>query len=898
MNKKLKIATIAASAVLAGTMVFGMFGCGGGGGNGDDPGNDPGGTTNSAIGTAPASPAAKATTSASEIVSKLTSSSIGLGTFVTNKNNAWQKLQTFANGGFVATSTAGKQAKLTVAETYPSSTQIRFDIGDNNKRSISYNFGGLVSGTITLPDGKQYTSTSLKPTWAALQSKLGDNGVTIVDAWSVASKKVETAMTSTTQSLGDRDIITDGAKTINDNSSLFLDLSNYLDEMPNYKQFLEENPIVRLSLTSNTETGAMYVAPYFDGYDDIEKYDLFKTNWVEALLDNTTGGDTTTTFKSHIEAKNTANGTTLATTYSSIEPYMGRTGSWSVDVMDNDGEKVEDGITVNYDKALAAAKDESSALGAAIKDAAGHVFDGTSGNIVDLMNFAINYTEGNVTGAKLLKILQEYVKVAYYVGNTDTSFYTRTGYNLSDVFVGNSAAWDVDLYAALGRCLVTNPSLLKSGSKGNTIGGANATPLSNLYLTSGRQSNMQRMVDVTGLVGELYGLRGIEGYNIYSYIDANGELQDVRRDYESYEAFNAFSKFYAEGLVFAGGASGNGEVSFYKEGSVEVLSYHDYVNTQTPAGYQVQGDIEGAYEIESDYYLTPVVTPVSKWNTSSSYDSETYLPKDTEIMRMVNSWRSVKDTGFAVPLAAVQNNPEKLAAVLDFIDYLFSDDGQLTMSYGPKADSADSANGFWYNREATAAEIAAGTCFEYEGKMLYSETMYRGKYVPTVTEKVKDLYVGEEVNGLKIDGTNSSWSTNCARSYTDFARYVIGSALPLGNKQQSFEYQMTSEMGKTGAAVVDAALSCGVIRHPYPSLTNEYNNSFYTLVPTVLPFTSAEISANTAAILVSETGKGSYFSNNKDDNTNLYWEIIKYGYDASKYNATMFDSIGLTKTSN
>ncbi|MGN1103510.1 MAG: hypothetical protein ACI4QI_01410, partial [Candidatus Coproplasma sp.] len=820
-----------------------------------------------------------------------------LSGFIGNKDAAWKRLKTYADSGFKPSTTTGKQPKYTVASSYSSTTQLVCDIGDDEKRSVSFANGNYVSGTITLPDGKQYTSDSLKPAWAALESKLG---LDVVDNFSVKSNKVTTAINNTTDSgkLSARDIITDGAKTINDNAELFLDLSNYLDEMPNYAKFLEENPIVRLSLTSDTETGAMYVAPYFDGYDDIEKYDLFKTNWVIALLDNTTGGDTTTTYKSHIETKNAANKTSLDATHASISAYIGQTGHWSVDILDKDGKKVEDGITVNYDKALAAATNETTPLGAAIAAAAGRVYDGDSGNIVDFMNFAINLSEGEVTGAKLLSMLQEYIKVAYYKTGTDTPFYTQAGYKLSDVFAGNSAAWDVDLYAALGRCLVTNPSLLKSGSSGNTIGGANATPLSNLYLVAARQSNMQRVVDITGFVGELYGIRGIEGYNIYTYIDANGDVQDVRGDYESYNAFNEFSKFYAEGLVFTGGASSDGQVSFYVENSVEVLSYHDYVNTQTPAGFQLEGVVSGTYSIENDYYLTPIISPVSKWNTSSSYDPTTYEPTDTEIMRMINSWRSVKDTGFAVPVDAVKNNPEKLKAVLSFIDYLFSDDGQITMTYGPKADDANSTNGFWYNREATADEIAKGQYFEYEGKKLYSETTYGdGIYVPTVTDKVKQLYYGNEVNGIKVDGKmtgDNAFTTSCARSYTNFARYVIGSALPIGNKLQSFEYQMTSEMGKSGAQVVATALDTGVIRHPSVTLTNQYDNPWYTLVPTVLPYTEDEKTLNTQAIMVSETGQDRYFTNNKNNTTNLYIEIIKNGFDASSYDA-MFDSLTLTK---
>ena len=780
----------------------------------------------------------------------------------------------------------GGGGKLTVAEEYESGTAIRFDIGDDAKRSVSYNFGDILSGTVTLPDGNSYSGTSLKPAWAALEKSLD---IDVVDVWSVKSNKVTTALSSVTAPLSGRDIITDGVMNINNNSEHFLNLADYLEYMPNYAEFLEENPVVRLSLTSNVNTGAMYAAPYFDGYNDIEKYELFKTNWVVALLDNTTGGDTNTTFKSHATAKKLAN-----TTTSSITSFMGQTGSWTTTVLDKDGNKLAAGIEVDYSKALDAAKDASSALGAAVSAAAGKAYTGTSGNIVDLMNFAINESAGEVNGAELLKIMQEYIKVAYYVGGTETSFYTQEGYKLSDIFAGYSAAWDVDLYAALGRVLVTNPSLLKSGNQGSTIGGPNATPLANLYLVAARQSNMQRMIDTTSLVGELYGVRGLESKNLYSYIDANGKLQDTRRDLESYNAFNEFSKFYAEGLVFAGGSSKDAENSFYTEGGIEALSYHDYVNTQTPTGYQVQGDISGTYALEDGYYFTPVLTPVSKWNTKSEYNTDN-TPKYDTYMRFTESWRTVKDTGFAVPLDAVKNDPNKLAAVFAFIDYLFSDDGQIEMTYGPMASNADGDGGFWYNEEATAAQVEAGTYFSYKGKNYYSEVEYGGQYVPTVTEKVNQLYLGQTVNGIEVGKGSGGWSNKatCARSYTNFARYVIGSALPIGNKLQSFEFQMTSDMGRDGALKVDRAITEGVIKH---TEVNFDVDTWYICVPTLLPYTDAEKDINAKAINVSDFNESRYFTNNKNANTNLYWEIIKNGFNSAAYLDSMFGTLGLGNT--
>ncbi|MDE7086948.1 MAG: hypothetical protein K2O67_02025, partial [Clostridia bacterium] len=677
----------------------------------------------------------------------------------------------------------------------------------------------------------------------------------------------------------------DSVDQINQNSSKLLDLSNYLDEMPNYKAFLEENSVVRVSLTSDTSTGAMYAAPYFDGYDDIEKYVLCKINWVESLLDNTTGGDTAVTFRKHANEKKLD-----TTAKASITSYMGTTGKYNVSVLDKDGNVLAAGIDVNYGNALDAAKSATAELGKAVSEAAGVAYTGTSGNIVDILNFVIDTKEGDVTGAQLLKITQEYIKVAYCVGGTNTSFYTQSGYKLSDVFVGNSAAWDVDLYAALGRCLVTNPCLIKSGGEGNTIDQDDATELANLYLCANRQDNMQRMIDTTSFVGELYGIRGLESRNLYSYIDKDGNLQDPRADKASYEAFNAFHQFYAEGLVSDSGSGNNGQTSYHSAANkVEALSYHDYSNTQTPAGFELDGAVDaGTYPIEEGYNFTSIITPVSKWNDGTGEKK----------MRFTESWRSVKDTGFAVPLDAVKSDPQKLAAVLAFIDYMFSPDGQIELTYGPMATNAESDGGFWYNPKATQAQIDAGQYFEFNGEKYYSDVFYANKYQPKVTDKVKQLYYGKDVNGLNISKSSAAkkWvqAQGCQRDYTAFARHVLGTATNIGNKLQSFEYQMTSEMGIKGAKLVSNAIDKGVIKHVVPTLTGINDNPWYACVPTLLPYSTAEKSTNAEAIKVSNHGKDGYFSNDKNVKTNLYWEIIRYGFDASQY-AAGFDNIGLTK---
>lgn len=880
MNKKLKIAVAAVSVVMAGTMAFGMFGCG--------P-KTPAGPTEKVYDDTVKTATEKATTSAQEIVTKLTDAngSAKLAKFVTVRQNAYSRLKDFATTG--ATSTDGKQAKLTVVARDTSKVDFKMDIGDNAQRSVSYTSKLLTSDGATLPDGKKYNQNDLKPAWANVATKLNLN---ISEGFTDKGKskgKIEALKSSTTSgnTLADRVVITDSVDQINQNSELLLDLSNYLDEMPNYKKFLEDNPVVKVSLTSDTTTGAMYAAPYFDGYNDIEKYVLCKTNWVEALLDNTTGGDTKVTFRKHANEKQLAN-----TAKTSITAYMGTTGKVNVSVLDKDGNKVAAGLDINYGNALTAAKDATSGLGKAISEAAGKTYDGTSGNIVDLLNFAINEKQGDVTGAQMLKITQEYIKVAYCVAGSSTSFYTQAGYKLSDVFVGNSAAWDVDLYAALGRCLVTNPCLIKSGDEGATIDQEGATELANLYLCANRQDNMQRMIDTTSFVGELYGVRGLESRNLYSYIDEDGVLQDPRADQASYEAFKAFHNFYAEGLVSDSGSGNNGQTSYHSgENKVEALSYHDYSNTQTPAGFELDGKAAaGTYPIEEGYNFTSIITPLSKWNDGAE-----------KVMRFTESWRSVKESGFAVPLAAVSGeaNKQKLAAVLEFIDYMFSNDGQIELTYGPMATAADSTNGFWYNQEATAAQITAGTYFEFGGKKYYSDVFYAGKYQPKVTDKVKSLYYGETVNGLNVTKSSAAqnWvqDSGCARDYTAFARHVLGTATNLGNKLQSFEYQMTSEMGIAGAKLVSNAIDKEIIMHVVPTLTGLNNNPWYACVPSLLPYSTADKTVIADTDKVSNNGANGYFSNDKSVKTNLYWEIIKFGYDAGSYGSA-FDTIGLSKS--
>ncbi len=738
---------------------------------------------------------------------------------------------------------------------------------------------------LVLPDGKTYSQGDLKPAWQALEDKLH---VQFIDEYVPAKSddSIDKLITDTnderlytdengnlvsdeTHCLWDYDIITGSCAAIQSAQATspeakFLDLSLYLDYMPNYKAFLNDNPLIYLSLITDTDTGAMYYAPYFDGNDDIEKYTMIQKSWAYKLLDvdYTDVGeaeDDTTTFKEQAEMKNSgqSNISTKSTvagdnvvidgTRSFITSFMGTTGRTRIEVISPTDPRMrnKDYVYVDYSNALEAATDDSTPLGKSIKQAAGMAYTGNSGNIVDLQNFVINETHGEVTGLQLVSILQNYIDAAYLT-STGAPYYSKERrLARSDIFCGVSAAWDVDLLAAMSRCVVTGLDLL-----GNSV--SSMQSVSDLFALGGRSSFTQRIADMYALAGELYGVRGLESRYEFTYIDADGTVRDARENTATWEAMNRLSAFAKEGLLYTGDVKGT-DRSVYSTKSENIgpvyFLEHDYVQTQTL--YQMRLDPEismGTYMIPADYEFSPIITAVSRWNDGSGAED------NFKVMRFSESWRSVKNTGFAIPYQSVSNNPERLSAVLAFIDLFFSKDGQILMSYGPQSESGnESPDGWWYAEELAEYDLTDttkfrkiadktnyleaqyenidGTCFVYNGKA-YVGLDYAGRQIPIMTDDNINCFKGKGFGG---HDPISSYTLN----YTNYARKVIGSALPIGNKDQGFEYQCTAECGLEGADVVGAALNkAGVIKHVYQQLENSENSLWYVIMPTLLPLST------------------------------------------------------------
>ncbi len=284
---------------------------------------------------------------------------------------------------------------------------LRMAVGYNNANT-GLTFSPDIAGEgITLGDGNTYHTGDLKPTWVEMEKILSEiTGKNIIidgsmyqgngdaaefDYWKEQLDKVD--MVLSTSAL---------ANAYGETGSL-VNLADYADKIPNVIAYLDANPIVRLSITANTDTGAFYFAPYFDGVNDIEKMPLMRVDYLQKLLDGE-GAFTADACKD-----------TAAPVY---QPYMPTSGKIEIETPTADGSATQI-LTKDYD---------------------------AYGNIVAKMNEA-----GAMNGVDAVNMLREYIDKTYggYYGTTR-----------SNLFCGFDACWDADEMVALLRCVVANPQSL------------------------------------------------------------------------------------------------------------------------------------------------------------------------------------------------------------------------------------------------------------------------------------------------------------------------------------------------------------------------------------------------------------------------------------------------------
>lgn len=705
---------------------------------------------------------------------------------------------------------------------YSGRSKVTLNVGIGHNNNLTSTSFKALGGSITLPDGKSYEDGNMKPAWVQMGADLN---IEWNDVWGASSdyqtsKNIKSMLSNSLYDKTDL-FTTDLSEAVSyaAGGTEILNLGDYLEYMPNFSNFLNNNPIVYLSLLQagmNTTTGEgknIYVAPYFDGNDDIERYCLIRHDWADTILNGSTA--LTTTDKVPQTHK--------------VEAFMGKTGTLEIESLNSAG---TDKITIvkDYDAVVTAIKG-TGALHDAYTAIVPTGYAGNSGNIIDIMNEALDASTDGVEASKLATLFRAYIDVCYHDKGSSASHYAA--YKRSDLFNGYDACWDVDDLVALLRIVMHSKADLCKDN--NTV----------LYGIVPRSGQNDRTPDMVRLAAQLYGVRGADSRYENTYIDNNGDLQDARNDLAFYEALEKFHALKEEGLIadyssssfsLAGALQNAAAATTDKDGKpvaakdpIEGFMMYDYSQTQTSNGFLTENsDLTNPSVLKdpTKYNFGAILTPVSKWDVNG--DGQIDLA--TEVFRFTESWRSTKPSGLALNgNLKYKGYEDKLIAALQFVDYLYSEDGQIVSTYGPMATKGTDGKytgGFWEGNEVTDASAAH---FNYKGKM-YAGTDYKGKITPKITQDTYNFFLGKEVNKQTLSGTGVS---NAARSFTNFARELIGSTLPVGVKDQSFENQFTSKMGQGGAGKVGVALAAGVVKGM--TLKMDSNNWWFVCVPTGLP---------------------------------------------------------------
>ena len=630
---------------------------------------------------------------------------------------------------------------------YAAGTTLRMAVGYNSRSTGLFFDSDTAKDGITLADGKTYMNGSLKPTWVEVQNQLN---IVFEDKYQgqSASKEFEYWQNQ----LDQVDFVPGNATTLSrfGGQGQLVNIADYLDKMPNFKAYLDANPIVRMSITGDDKTGAIYFSPYFDGVNDIERMPLMRTDWVEKLLDSPED-DPSKPFSA------ASSDNTPTPVY---KPYLTGVDQIEVNVVKADGSGVES-ITKDYKAA--------------------------GGNIVEIMN-----AKGSMSGVDAVNTLRKYIDEAY------GGYY---GAKRSDLFVGQNAAWDADELVALLRCIVANSATLNAD--GEKVQG----------IFCREDSNNQRRVDMVHLAGILFGVRGLESRKDYLYVGTDNLLHDARQEPETYVALDRMNAMAKEGLI-AQGYMSNGETKTedylkYDRG----FMHYDYNQTQT-----IYNE-DGTTFAQGEQYMA-AMPPVACWYDGTNVDKDGV--DHGNYMRFTESWRSVKTDGWAISVAGIAGDENKLNAALALIDYAYTDEGMILLSYGPK---------------------------EFRGKIKFS---FNGEKMPTISDECRaELWE-------KADG-----------NYTNYARKYLGSTLSFV-KCQSFEYQCTTQVGREGAGYISKAIALGTIKHPELDVTS---NPWYTSVPTILPTTDVENDE-----IVGYTNLGDTVFGSSKDQRNLLVDVITKGY--------------------
>lgn len=473
-------------------------------------------------------------------------------------------------------------------------TQLEFNLAyGNSERTMTYGH----TTPLTLPDGTTYTNGNLKPTWKAISSEMGvsfiDNTIQTQTSENMIQVQSVTSFNSSNIYGGSgiaEDLMNYGVQ------GDFVDLNSYMDYMPNFSSYLEENPDIESAITAYD--GGIYYVPYVAEVGEVARSYTMRTDWVELLLDGSPKYDTT-----------------KMDNFGTYEAFYNNTDNVRTTAV-----SPKDGVTITK--------------------------TGTE-NIIDLQNALVESSGGYVTGAQLGAQMIEYINTNY------AGQYT----NPSQLFVGDSAAYDIDELIALMRVIKANPLLLSSSSSTTGKTASEVWPFF-VRLSEYREDILRFSTYFNGV-----SLYGSDSYTSRWEIDENGELQYTYSQEDTYEVLTYLSAMWDEGLI-----------------------YTDSLTTTNTQDFRLK--LYG----EDDAYIPQFGFMTSDFIASTTADSlttnvEAVLPPVANVNGVwqyyIDNSRSIKPDGWAISTAG--STDAEIAKAIQLFDFMFSEEGSQLQNYGVDA---------------------------------------------------------------------------------------------------------------------------------------------------------------------------------------------------------------------
>ena len=545
-------------------------------------------------------------------------------------------------------------------------------------------------------DGQTYIEGNLLPTWKAFAKK---TRTTIVDASDYQGKETVAAPKIENKNFENQnkneegnyiDVLYQKTNQINTwgKDQKLVALDEHLDEMPNFKAYLEKNKGVREDITYSN--GHIYFTPYFDGYNDVERCLIMDTSLVEKVLDATSFDNFDTTMNG---GSNPAGNVVQKGNYT---PFICADNNYP------SAQTVK--VSVNNE-----AKDMT------IKQ--------TGYNIIAKQNELL---QAGCTGKQLAEQFHTYLMAAFGDNVGEGKIYTK----LSQIFTAQQAAYNADELIALMRVVKANPGVI-SGDANNEI-----------VILQPRGENDSRVHNILQFA-QIWGVQGLVSEKDFLYFTNDGKMNDARSTTASYDAVKYLSALYDEGLILENfwyneKKDGNKylNLNFIKnkdDWGYALLEY-DYVATQVVANDQYEGvgtlssSRSGSAKNLEVKGIKPILAPLSYWGTGTVSVTQSLTDKTGKtLMRHYDENRSVKDTGFCVPA-----NSENKAGAFRLIDYLWSKMGALIQDYGPEE--------YWNVPNLEKGDkLVDGLTFD--SKKAYVATDYlAGELVPIISAAVKSMW--------------------------------------------------------------------------------------------------------------------------------------------------------------